>query len=120
MRQIRAQQARQVRAEDRPAFFKMGLQFDPERATGLTRHIFSQAMRAENVAIDSGFRSLHRIHSKRRFRAVGELPNANLCDEHVLVLHHPVLLEDDEARQQIYDSAARIFRHAAEVADATS
>jgi dTDP-4-amino-4,6-dideoxygalactose transaminase len=107
-------------AEDRPAFFKMGLQFDPERATGLTRHIFSQAMRAENVAIDSGFRSLHRIHSKRRFRAVGELPNANLCDEHVLVLHHPVLLEDDEARQQIYDSAARIFRHAAEVADATS
>ncbi|MDG2360631.1 MAG: aminotransferase class V-fold PLP-dependent enzyme [Planctomycetaceae bacterium] len=107
-------------AEDRPAFFKMGLQFDPERTTGLTRHIFSQAMRAENVAIDSGFRSLHRIHSKRRFRAVGELPNANLCDEHVLVLHHPVLLEDDEARQQIYDSAARIFRHAAEVADATS
>ena len=105
---------------DRPAFFKVGLQFDPQRTMGLSRDNFSQAMRAENVAIDSGFRSLHRIHSKRRFRAVGELLNANLCDEHVLVLHHPVLLEDDEARQQIYDSAARIFRHAAEVANATN
>jgi perosamine synthetase len=105
--------------EDRPAFFKVGLQFDPQQTTGLSRAGFSQAMQAENVALDAGFRSLHRIHSKRRFRAVGELPNANLCDEHVLILHHPVLLEGDEATQQICDSAARIFRHAAEVADAT-
>jgi dTDP-4-amino-4,6-dideoxygalactose transaminase len=104
--------------EDRPAFFKLGLQFDPERATGLTRDSFSQAMRAENVALDSGFRSLHRIHSKRRFRAVGELPNANLCDEHVQVLHHPVLLEGEASTQQIHESVARIFRHAAEVAAA--
>ncbi len=107
-------------SDDCPAFFKVGLQFDPERATGLTRDSFSQAMRAENVALDAGFRSLHRIHSKRRFRAVGELPNAILCDEHVLVLHHPVLLEGEHATQQIYDSAARICRHAAEVAAATA
>lgn len=106
--------------KDRPAFFKVGLQFDLAGKTGLTRDSFALAMRAENVAIDPGFRSLHRIHSKRRFRAVGELPNANLCDEHVLILHHPVLLEGDEATQQICDSAARICRHAAEVAAATS
>lgn len=105
--------------EDRPAFFKVGLQFDPQQTTGLSRAGFSQAMRAENVAIDPGFRSLHRIHSKRRFRAVGELPNASLCDDQVLILHHPVLLEGDEATQQICDSAARIFRLAAKVADAT-
>lgn len=105
--------------EDRPAFFKVGLQFDPQQTTGLSRAGFSQAMRAENVAIDPGFRSLHRIHSKRRFRAVGKLPNANLCDEYVLILHHPVLLEGDEATQQICDSTARIVLHAAEVADAT-
>ena len=105
--------------EDRPAFFKVGLQFDPQQTTGLSQAGFSQAMRAENAALDSGFRSLHRIHSKRRFRAVGELPNASLCDDQVLILHHPVLLEGDEATQQICDSAARVFRHAAEVADAT-
>ena len=103
---------------DRPAFFKVGLQFDPSNSTGLSREEFSEAMRAENVALDPGFRSLHQIHSKRRFRAVGELLNASLCDEHVLVLHHPVLLEGEESAQQIYESAARICRHAAEVAAA--
>jgi perosamine synthetase len=105
---------------DRPAFFKVGLQFDPSNSTGLSREEFSEAMRAENVALDPGFRSLHQIHSKRRFRAVGELLNASLCDEHVLVLHHPVLLEGEESAQQIYESAARICRHAAEVAAATA
>lgn len=102
--------------EDRPAFFKVGLQFDPANSTGLSRGKFSQAMRAENVALDSGFRSLHRIHSKRRFRSIGELPNASHCDKHVLVLHHPVLLEGGEATRQICESVARICRHAAEVA----
>ena len=111
-------EARPVDEEDRPAYFKLGLQFDPECSTGLTRDQFSQAMRAENVALDPGFRSLHRIHSKRRFRVVGELPNANHCDEQVLVLHHPILLEGEESMQQIYDSAARICRHASKVAAA--
>lgn len=102
--------------KDRPAFFKVGLQFDPTNSTGLSRVKFSQAMRAENVALDPGFRSLHRIHSKRRFRSVGELPNASHCDEHVLVFHHPILLAGEEALRQICECAARIFRHAADVA----
>jgi perosamine synthetase len=103
--------------KDCPAFFKVGLQFDPTNSTGLSRDKFSQAMRAENVALDPGFRSLHRIHSKRRFRTVGELPAANHCDEHVLVLHHPVLLEGEVATWQICESAARICRHATDVAE---
>lgn len=106
------------READCPAFFKVGLQYDTSKSTGLSREAFSNAMRAEGIAIDPGFRSLHRIHSKRRFRAVGDLPNAEVCDEHVLVLHHPVLLEGDDARQQISESTARILRHAAEIADA--
>tara|TARA_R110002072_G_scaffold303123_1_gene494746 strand:+ start:195112 stop:196302 length:1191 start_codon:yes stop_codon:yes gene_type:complete len=103
--------------DDRPAFFKVGLQFDLTCSTGLNRDKFSQAMRAENMAVDPGFRSLHRIHSKRRFRTVGELPNADVCDKHVLILHHPVLMEGNEAMRQICKSAARICRHAVEVAE---
>lgn len=104
---------------DCPSFFKVGLQYDTSKSNGLSREAFSNAMRAEGIAIDPGFRSLHKIHSKRRFRAIGNLANADVCDEHVLVLHHPILLEGDEARQQISDCAARILRHAAEIADAT-
>lgn len=107
-----------VRDENRPAFFKVGLQFDPKNSTGLTRDQFSKAMRAENTALDSGFRSLHRIHSKRRFRAANDLPHASLCDDHILVLHHPILLEGGNAIEQVYTSASRICRHAAEVSAA--
>ncbi len=97
---------------DCPAFFKVGLQYDLAKSTGLSREFFSNAMRAEGIAVDPGFRSLHRIHSKRRFRAVGNLPNADVCDEHVLVLHHPVLLEDKESVVQIRTAAQRVCRHA--------
>ena len=100
------------READCPAFFKVGLQYDTSKSTGLSRAAFSSAMRSEGIAIDPGFRSLHRIHSKRRFRAVGELPNASLCDEHVLVLHHPVLLQDKEAVDQIRTVAQRVCHHA--------
>jgi perosamine synthetase len=96
----------------RPAFFKVGLQYDIARSTGLSRATFSDAMRAEGIAIDSGFRGLHRIHSKRRFRSVGNLPNANVCDEHILVLHHPVLLDDSDSIRQIRVAAERVFSHA--------
>jgi perosamine synthetase len=98
--------------EDRPAFFKVGLQYDLAKSTGLSRDLFAKAMRAEGIAIDAGFRSLHRIHSKRRFQTVGELANADVCDEHVLVLHHPVLLEGEESVCQVREAADRICQHA--------
>lgn len=101
--------------EDCSAFFKVGFQFDLVQSSGLNRDTFSKAMRAEGVALDPGFRSLHRIHSKRRFRAIGDLSNANLCDEQVMVLHHPVLLEGEDSARQIQDIAARICRHATAV-----
>lgn len=97
---------------DCPAFFKVGLQYDLSTSTGLSRDAFSKAMRAEGIAFDPGFRSLHRIHSKRRYRAVGELSIANRCDEQVLVLHHPALLDGEDPVRQIHDAAARILRHA--------
>lgn len=104
-----------VESDTRPAFFKVGLQFDLSSSSGLTRDEFSAAMRAEGIALDPGFRSLHRIHSQRRFRASGSLSNADVCDQHVLVLHHPVLLENDDDIRQISNSARRILEHASAV-----
>jgi len=97
---------------DCPAFFKVGLQYDLAEVTGLSRETFSKAIRAEGISVDSGFRSLHRIHSKRRFRTVGELTHANTCDKHVLVLHHPMLLEGEVSIRQIREAAAQIFNRA--------
>jgi perosamine synthetase len=103
---------------DCPAFFKVGLQYDLPETTGLSRETFSKAMRAEGIAVDPGFRSLHRIHSRRRFRTVGELTHADMCDEHVLVLHHPVLLEDSAAIRQIREAARTVCEHASAIGEA--
>ncbi|MBD3673395.1 MAG: aminotransferase class I/II-fold pyridoxal phosphate-dependent enzyme [Planctomycetaceae bacterium] len=79
-----------------PGYYKVGFQYDPSEFNGLSRDQFSQAMIAEGFAVHPGFRSLHKIHSKRRYRAPAPLRVADLADENVLVLHHPILLEQSD------------------------
>ena len=79
-----------------PGYYKLGFQYDPAEFGDLSRDQFSAAIIAEGFALHPGFRSLHRIHSKRRYRSVGELPVADLADENILVLHHPILLDESD------------------------
>lgn len=102
-------------ANSQPGFYKFGLQYDPATFGSLPRDTFAAAMRAEGIALDPGFRSLHLTHASRRFRAVGTLAHASDADARVLTLHHPVLLEGPDAMQQIADAAERIRRHAAAI-----
>ena len=95
-------------AETTPGYYKLGLQYDRTAFGGLTRDDFACAMQAEGIALNPGFRALHCIHSKRRFRAVGKLPNAGVADAGILTLHHPVLLEDDPAIAQIATAVDKI------------
>ncbi|HAQ23592.1 MAG TPA: perosamine synthetase [Acidimicrobiaceae bacterium] len=99
-------------ADSQPGLYKLGFQFQPEEAGGLSRDAFARAVRAEGVAIDPGFRSLHKSHSKRRFRAAGELPQADGADNHILVMHHPVLLEPTDALDQVAQAVQRVLEHA--------
>jgi dTDP-4-amino-4,6-dideoxygalactose transaminase len=92
----------------RPGYYKLGLRYDAEAFAGLPRDRFAAAMRAEGIALDPGFRSLHLTHSRRRFRASGPLTEADQADDRVLVLHHPVLLEDKPALRQIFTALEKI------------
>ncbi|HVV98772.1 MAG TPA: DegT/DnrJ/EryC1/StrS family aminotransferase [Planctomycetaceae bacterium] len=95
-----------------PGYYKLGLWYDLEAWSGLSRDRFSAAMRAEGIAIDPGFRALHRIHSARRYRAVGELPQASRADADLLVLHHPVLLGGPTDIEQIVTALTKVQRYA--------
>ena len=95
-----------------PVFYKVGFQYEPAAFDGLSRDVFARAMRAEGIALDPGFRSLHKIHGRRRFRSVGELPNATDADERVLTLHHPILLGTHDDMRQILDAVEKIRRYA--------
>jgi dTDP-4-amino-4,6-dideoxygalactose transaminase len=101
-----------------PGYYKLGFQYDPAAFAGLSRDDFACAMRAEGIALDPGFRALHLIHAKRRFRAVGKLPVATDADARVLTLHHPVLLEDAAAMRQIADAVAKIRTFAEDLSSA--
>ena len=84
-----------------PGYYKLGFQYDPAAFGGLSREQFVRAARAEGMEFNGGFRALHLCRSSRRFRQAGDLSIAALADARMLVLHHPVLLEGDEALDQV-------------------
>lgn len=77
-----------------PAFYKLGFCFG-SMSDGSDRENVSAMMRTNGVPLDVGFPALHLIHSRKRFRTVGTLENAASLHETLMILHHPVLLQDD-------------------------
>lgn len=107
--------ARRDRA-DAPAYYKVGLQYDSE-AFGLPRETLIAAARAEGIALDAGFPSLHRGRSPSRFRRGGDLAEADRAHDDTLVLHHPVLLGTDADIAQVAEALHKIHAHATELRD---
>ena len=98
-----------------PAFYKVGLLYDSAAFDGLSRDHFAAAMRAEGIALDAGFRALQLTHSKRRFRAIGELTNSAAADTRMLVLHHPVLLDGAAGIEEFVEAAMKIRQYAGDI-----
>jgi len=107
-------------SQSAPGFYKLGISYDPEMFDGLPRDLFAAAMRAEGVALDAGFRALHRIHGARRYRQIGELANAGTADDRVLTLHHPVLLGERTDIVQVVDALDKVRRHAKMIRESRS
>jgi len=99
---------------DLRAFYKLGLIFDSS-TFGLDRKSFIAAMQAEGIACDAGFDCIHRHRSPNRWKAAGPLPNADILHDCMLVVHHPVLLQGEEAVFKIIQALERIQKHAEEV-----
>lgn len=98
-----------------PTYYKVGFRYRAEDFAGLPRDLFAQAMRAEGIAFDAGFRGLHLIHASRRFRAADDLREASRADAEMLTLHHPVLLEADSAIEEIASAVHKVREWAAEI-----
>lgn len=104
-------------SDSRPGYYKLGFQYAAEEFGGLTRDQFAAAVRAEGIALDPGFRALHKTHSSRRFRAVGDLSAATRADAGVLTLHHPVLLGSERDLAQVVSAVERVRQFAGEIRD---
>jgi dTDP-4-amino-4,6-dideoxygalactose transaminase len=100
--------------EGEPAFYKVGFQFDAT-AFGLSRDRFLQAVRAEGIAMDDGFRALHIGRSPERFRQAGSLAEAERAHYGAVILHHPILLGTQADMEQIGVAINKIWQHRQEL-----
>lgn len=94
-------------ADSDPAYFKLGLKYDPTALRGRERGAFIAAVQAEGVALDAGFRGFVR-RGPRRCRTAGELMYSEQASERTLVLHHPVLLEPPAVIEQVAGALAKV------------
>ena len=81
----------------------------------MPRELFVKSLRAEGIAFDVGFRGLHLIHAKRRFRAADDLIEATRADAGMLTLHHPVLLESEESIDEIALAVGKVRDWSADI-----
>jgi dTDP-4-amino-4,6-dideoxygalactose transaminase len=102
-------------SDSQPGYYKVGFQYDPAGFGGLPRHVFAAAVRAEGIALDPGFRALHKTHSSRRYRAIGEMPQATRADAGALTLHHPILLGGEEDLEEIARAIHKVQEFAWEI-----
>lgn len=109
---------RNATSDSQPGYYKLGWQYAAEAFGGLSRDQFAQAVRAEGVALDPGFRALHKTHSSRRFRAHDELACATRADTGVLTLHHPVLSAEPDDLAQVITAVERVRQFADEIREA--
>lgn len=91
-------------------FYKLGFRYDAV-AVGLSREVFTKAVRAEGVALDAGFKALHVGRSPSRFRSAGDLPNATAAHDGCVVLHHPVLALSRADVRQVAEAVSKVYRY---------
>jgi dTDP-4-amino-4,6-dideoxygalactose transaminase len=97
--------------ESLPAYYKLGVQFDSP-AFGLPRERFLQAIRAEGIAFDAGFRSVHVGRSAGRFLAASDLKEAERAHHGAVLLHHPILLQSQAVMAEIAQAVRKIYANA--------
>jgi dTDP-4-amino-4,6-dideoxygalactose transaminase len=92
------------------SYYKLGFQYDADRF-GLPRERFLAAVRAEGIAFDEGFRALHAGRSPRRWRRGGDLTIADRAHDGCIVLHHPILLGNEDDMAAVTAAVKKVLHH---------
>jgi dTDP-4-amino-4,6-dideoxygalactose transaminase len=98
--------------ETQPGYYKLGFQYDASQF-GLSRARFVEAVRAEGVSLDEGFKALHIGRSPRRYRAGSSLTESDRAHVGTVVLHHPVLLSAEPQIDEVVSALYKIHVRAA-------
>lgn len=91
---------------NRPTFYKFGLLLSDQFGTS-DREMVSAEARQLGIPLDPALPALHLTHSSRRFRAIGDLINAQNLHTRLMTLHHTALLQSES---EIEVMAAALLR----------
>lgn len=92
---------------DRPAYYKLAFLIRDAISSDRKKALVED-FHAASILLSQGFSALNRIHARSRFRASGELANAEDFASRVLTLHHPVLLQASETLDQLAERVRQI------------
>ncbi len=90
----------------KPVFYKLPWLIDDVRSRW-TRSEFVSAVQAEGLAIDVGFRGFTR-RSPRRCRQTGSLTHSRVAAQQTILLHHPVLLENEATIERVAQAINKV------------
>lgn len=90
-----------------PAFYKVPWLFS-NQADGVSVNQFIQAMQAEGVALDRGFRGFAK-RSNRRCRVATDLTHASQAANSTILLHHPILLQGTTAIDKVVEAFRKVI-----------
>ena len=93
------------------AYYKLPILI--QEGSPFDRAKYLSAIQAEGVAMDIGFRGFAK-RSTRRCRHVGSLSNAVLAAENTMLLHHPILMCDDDHIQRLINAIQRCHEYCLE------
>ncbi len=99
-------------ADSMGAFYKLPILL--QKNSAIERATFLSAIQAEGVAMDIGFRGFAK-RSTRRCRRVGSLGNAVLAAENTMLLHHPILMSDEEHVERLISAVERCHKYCLEM-----
>ncbi|MBA4018766.1 MAG: perosamine synthetase [Pirellula sp.] len=85
------------------AFYKFGIRYNAPSMRAVERSVFRAAVRAEGIALDTGFRGFTK-RGGARCRRSGDLAVSTEFSEQMLLLHHPVLLEPEEEIRRVAET----------------
>lgn len=89
------------------AFYKMAFRLSESFSSADRDQVCEKAQRL-GIPLNPGFQALHRIHSQRRFRAVGDLRHTSDLHDRLMVLHHTALLRSESEISAMADQLAEI------------
>ena len=84
-----------------------------KESSSIDRASFLSAIQAEGVAMDIGFRGFAK-RSMRRCRRTGSVNNAVMAAENTMLLHHPILLSDEDDVEKLISAIERCHKYCLE------